>query len=68
MSVAITTPFPTLEEVADGVGLSRQRAEELAALASKLTGKEITVYGNHIKKTVRKSRRAAFKKIAFKKK
>jgi len=32
MTAPITTPFPTLEEVADNVGLSQHRARELAAL------------------------------------
>jgi len=36
-TAAVTTPFPTLEEVADRIGLSRMRARELAALASELT-------------------------------
>lgn len=44
MTVAVNTPPPTLEEVAESVGLSRNRAKELAALASKLTGKKVTVY------------------------
>jgi hypothetical protein len=66
MTVAITTAFPTLEEVADNVGLSRHRAQELAALASELTGKQITVYT--LKKAARRSPRVGFKKVAFKKK
>jgi hypothetical protein len=44
MTVAVNTPPLTLEEVAESVGLSRNRAKELAALASKLTGKKVTVY------------------------
>jgi orotate phosphoribosyltransferase-like protein len=65
MTAAITTPFPTLEEVADNVGISRHRAQELAALASELTGKQITVYRP---KKAKRSPRVAFKKVAFKKK
>lgn len=67
MTVAITTPFPTLEEVANNVGLSRNRAKELAALASELTGKQITIY-SRVKKAAKRSRQVAFKKVTFKKK
>ncbi|MCI0420212.1 MAG: hypothetical protein L0312_13475 [Acidobacteria bacterium] len=67
MSAAITTPFPTLEEVADSIGLSRRRAKELAALASELTGKRVTIYSG-AKKAAKRSRRVAFRKVAFKKK
>jgi len=67
MTAAITTPFPTLEEVADRIGLSRKRAKELAALASELTGKQVTIYAD-ARKAAKGSRRSAFKKVAFKKK
>lgn len=67
MTAAITTPFPSLEEVADRIGLSRKRAKELAALASELTGKQVTIYADP-KKSTKGSRRSSFKKIALKKK
>ena len=67
MSAAITTPFPTLEEVADRIGLSRKRAKELAALASELTGKPVVIYEG-AKRASKTSRRSSFKKVAFKKK
>jgi len=54
-----------LEEVADNVGLSQHRARELAALASELTGKQITVYPTR-KRTAKRSPRVAFKKVAKK--
>jgi len=67
MTAAITTPFPTLEEVADRIGLSRKRAKQLAALASELTGKQVTIYTD-AKKGAKRSRQSALKKVAFKKK
>lgn len=67
MTAAITTPFPTLEEVADRIGLSRKRAKELAALASELTGKPVTIYAD-AKKSTKATRRSSFKKVALKKK
>jgi hypothetical protein len=56
-----------LEEVADRIGLSRKRAKQLAALASELTGKQVTIYTD-AKKGPRRSRQSALKKVAFKKK
>lgn len=67
MTAAITTQFPTLEGVADRIGLSRKRAKELAVLASELTGKQVTIYAD-ARRAVRGSRRSSFKKVAFKKK
>jgi hypothetical protein len=67
MTAAITTPFPTLEEVADRIGLSRKRARELAALASELTGKPVTIYAG-ARKSTKRSQRSSSKKVALKKK
>jgi len=67
MTAAITTPFPTLEEVADRIGLSRRRAKQLAALASELTGKQVTIHAD-AKKGAKRSRQSTLKKVAFKKK
>jgi hypothetical protein len=64
MSIPITTPFPTLEEVADSVRLSQHRAKQLAALASELTGKPITVY----RTTTRTKKSPRNTKVVFKKK
>lgn len=67
MTAAITTPFPTLEEVADRIGLSRKRAKELAVLASELSGKQVTIYSD-VKRAAKGARRSSPKKVVFRKK